>query len=164
MAVIGAIVAGNFQGAVRDLCHLVGRTDVPEVVNRRRGRHSIAQSHGAAVQRARREQPKPQGRIISEAAQHEYALRHPACELVNCRRPPAPQPHHLISRKMHGDDVPGNLVRLCRFHHDEWHRAGGKRWLQKYGPTMTAELRSKVETALRLMPDEDDAVQEHAAN
>ncbi len=41
--------------------------------------------------------------------------------------------HHLKSRGAGGDDVPENLISLCRRHHCEAHRIGRRKFLDKYG-------------------------------
>lgn len=41
--------------------------------------------------------------------------------------------HHLKSRGAGGDDVPENLISLCRRHHTEIHQIGKRKFLAKYG-------------------------------
>jgi hypothetical protein len=93
-------------------------------------------------------QPKPRKRIVDRKAMLAYRESHPHCEVIGCVEPPCPEPHHLISRKMKGDDVPSNFLRLCQPHHSEWHR-GPATWAQLHIHQLTAEARSKVMTALR---------------
>lgn len=95
-------------------------------------------------------QPKPRKRLVDRTALKEYARTHPECEVIGCEASPCPEPHHLISRKMKGDDVPSNLLRLCFMHHAAWHRNGPKTWLVGYGNRLTADTRSKVAAALRI--------------
>lgn len=111
--------------------------------------------HGAS---AIPSQPKPRRRIVDRAVLAAYAAAHPACEVLGCTRPPCPEAHHLRSRKMHGDDVPSNLLRLCRPMHAEWHRGGAKSWLQIYSARLAAEARAKVERALRVSDTDSGGV------
>ena len=95
-------------------------------------------------------QPKPRKRLVDKQAIREYVRTHPDCEVGGCNNIPCPEPHHLISRKMRGDDVPQNLLRLCRRMHMEWHTWGGRRWLVRYGHLLTDDAKSKVMAALRM--------------
>ena len=95
-------------------------------------------------------QPKPRKRIVDKKAIKQYVLEHPLCEVLACLSEPCPEPHHLVSRKMGGDDVPSNLLRLCKTHHMRWHHTGGRTWLQTYGDRLTSDARSKVMAALRM--------------
>jgi hypothetical protein len=95
-------------------------------------------------------QPKPRKRIVDRKALKEYADTHPRCEVIACPQEPCPEPHHLISRKMKGDDVPANLLRLCVHHHQGWHTVGGTTWLSIYRRGLTADTLSKVSRALRM--------------
>lgn len=97
--------------------------------------------------------PKPAKRIVDERAMEAYCVAHPHCEVLGCAVAPQPQPHHLVSRKMHGDDAPSNFLRLCKPMHAEWHAIGGRSWLMKYAVRLTAEARGKIERALRVEPE-----------
>lgn len=93
---------------------------------------------------------KPRKRLVSRAALASYVRNHRACEIRGCKSRPCPEPHHLVSRKMGGDDVPANLIRLCPTHHMEWHSRGGKEWLRRHDGELSDEAREKVRTALRI--------------
>lgn len=93
---------------------------------------------------------KPRKRLVSRAALAAYVRTHPRCELKGCKSRPCPEPHHLVSRKMGGDDVAENLIRLCPQHHMSWHSIGGREWLRRHDAELTDEAREKVRTALRL--------------
>lgn len=51
-------------------------------------------------------------------------------------------PAHIKSRGSGGDDVPTNLVRLCRMHHSESHALGWFKFTQKY-PIMLIVFKAK---------------------
>lgn len=116
--------------------------------------------HGPPIAgRIVRPQPKPRRRIIDPDAIRDYVRTHPDCEVLGCRKPPCPEPHHLISRKNHrkGDDVPSNLIRLCKPMHELYHANGPRLWLATFGHHLTADTRSKVERAARVSLEEDAA-------
>lgn len=50
---------------------------------------------------------------------------------VACNRRGA-EAHHVTTRGAGGDDVPENLIALCRIHHTEIHAIGPSRMAQKY--------------------------------
>jgi len=52
------------------------------------------------------------------------------CEV--CGEPPPSDPHHIKSRGAGGDDIPDNLLALCRDHHTEIHMIGISRFMNKY--------------------------------
>ncbi len=41
-------------------------------------------------------------------------------------------PHHVTTVGAGGRDVPENVMPLCREHHNEWHRIGGRDMADKY--------------------------------
>jgi Na+-translocating ferredoxin:NAD+ oxidoreductase RNF subunit RnfB len=45
---------------------------------------------------------------------------------------PGGDAHHVSSRGAGGDDVPSNLMALCRKHHTEVHQIGWKKMTQKW--------------------------------
>lgn len=94
--------------------------------------------------------PKPRKRLVDPKAIKAYVRAHPRCELRGCPSRPCPEPHHLVSRKMGGDDVPENLLRLCLAAHMEFHHCGGREWYRRHQHELTDEARDKVRTALRI--------------
>jgi hypothetical protein len=101
---------------------------------------------------------KPARRITDKRALDLYARLHPRCEVIGCgvRRLGWLEVHHLVSRKMGGSDIPGNLLRLCAGgtdggHHGEWHRVGGREWFRRHESKLTDEARAKVAAALRIV-------------
>lgn len=105
--------------------------------------------------------PKPRRRIRDQAAIAYYVQTHPDCEVIGCRKPPCPEPHHLISRKSHrkGDDVPSNLIRLCEPMHSLYHRNGPRLWLATFGQHLTADTYAKVGRAARAYEEDGPAVE-----
>jgi hypothetical protein len=95
-------------------------------------------------------QPKPRKRLVSRKALREYRAAHPFCEVVTCGAEACPEPHHIISRKMKGDDVPANLLSLCARCHRAFHNNGPMSWLAAFGRSLPADTRSKVAAALRI--------------
>lgn len=41
-------------------------------------------------------------------------------------------PHHVTTVKAGGDDVPENVMPLCRAHHTEWHKVGPGKMIEQY--------------------------------
>ncbi len=41
-------------------------------------------------------------------------------------------PHHVSTKGAGGDDVPSNLMSLCREHHTEWDKIAPSRMIAKY--------------------------------
>jgi hypothetical protein len=56
-----------------------------------------------------------------------------------CGRPA--DPAHIKSRGSGGNDVPENIVPLCRVHHTLQHALGWKRFTEKYPVRTWAELK-----------------------
>lgn len=79
-----------------------------------------------------------------------YAREHPSCEILECRRRPCPEAHHLVPRSRGRDDRPSNLLRLCPTHHDEFHALGGHEWFRRYQDRLLDGARQKVAAALRI--------------
>lgn len=50
---------------------------------------------------------------------------------VACGKSPC-DPAHIVSRGAGGDDVPWNVMALCRRHHSESHAIGWYKFAQKY--------------------------------
>ena len=74
-----------------------------------------------------------------------YCAEHPACEVIGCRRPPMPTPHHI--RHPRGDDVEENLIRLCWTHHvgeEGIHALGVRLWLERLRDRLRPEAFAKV--------------------
>lgn len=157
---IDEIAAGNIRQGLKRLCDLRGKP-LPEIKTpkKRTVRVTLPPPPDGATgwkllvpQDSRRIAPLPKSRkrIVDRKALKAYRATSELCELVRCCEPPCPEPHHLISRKMKGDDVPSNLLNLCARHHREWHISGPLTWTQKYLHDLTAESRSKVMAALRM--------------
>lgn len=53
-----------------------------------------------------------------------------------CRRYPPSDPHHVTTVGAGGDDVPENLIPLCRVCHQEWHKSGPTIMVKKYPSIM----------------------------
>ncbi len=64
--------------------------------------------------------PKPKKRIKDPKALKRYS--HSKCEL--CKKWGTDPPHHIIFKSQGGDDVPENLINLCRECHDDAHGKG----------------------------------------
>lgn len=61
-------------------------------------------------------------RVRDPSALLRKMLDDPSCRA--CGRP-AVDPHHIVTRARYlGDDVPENIMPLCRAHHDEFHAEG----------------------------------------
>ena len=72
-----------------------------------------------------------------------------SCE-CGCGSNRALETHHIISRKMGGDDVEDNVLVLASYCHQAWHTWGGKEWFRRREARMADEAREKVRVALRL--------------
>lgn len=55
-----------------------------------------------------------------------YACFHQFCEIPNCRKLKWLGPHHIIFRSQGGGDEDGNLISLCKEHHDIAHGVEAK--------------------------------------
>ncbi len=174
-----AIEAGKFHRAIAKVCAVLNDRHVPDVKLPRnpetlalqqriatlegeltQARAALTQATTpAATYRARRAVPKPAKRIVDPDAIREYIRTHPDCEVLGCRKPPCPEPHHLIGRKNYrkGDDVPSNLIRLCKPMHELYHSNGPRLWLATFGRHLTADTLGKVERAARVALEEDAA-------
>lgn len=89
-------------------------------------------------------------RLVDDKALKAYRRSHVTCELEGCFRMSAPEPHHLRSRAQGRDDSDANLLSLCRSHHLEWHRIGGRKWFWLHRNELLDETRAKVAAALRI--------------
>jgi len=49
-----------------------------------------------------------------------------------CKKNPPSDPHHMTTRGAGGGDTIGNVIPLCRPHHQEFHSLGRKRFMYKY--------------------------------
>lgn len=94
---------------------------------------------------------KPRKRIKDPRAVALYRNQHRRCEVCASNR--SLQVHHIISRKMRGDDCEENLLVLDGGCHLEWHTWGGLGFLSRHD-TMPDDVRAKIRRALRLETEE----------
>lgn len=71
-------------------------------------------------------------RIEDEKVLEEF--RNKSCEVCGANGPS--DPHHIKSRGAGGDDIPSNLISLCRAHHTQIHKIGAETFFAKYPHVM----------------------------
>lgn len=89
-------------------------------------------------------------RVVDDERLRAYRRAHPVCELDTCFRPTCPEPHHLVPRNRGRDDAESNLLALCRLHHLEFHRIGGRQWFWRHRAELLDAARAKVAAALQI--------------
>lgn len=91
--------------------------------------------------------PKPE-RFVDERGLRAYRARNPRCEMLDCKRPSGPTPHHIKLRSAGRDDREHNLCCLCGWCHSELHQRGSREFFRLRGDQMTSEMRAKFEAVL----------------
>src|SRR5262245_28952783 len=83
--------------------------------------------------------PKPEKRIIDPGVFADFYAQDHECLVCGERNP---QAHHMLSRAQGGDDLPGNLLPLCKGCHGAFH---GNPYL---GPFCIRITRERVELVI----------------
>jgi len=82
---------------------------------------------------------KPE-RIRDEALKAEVRAQGCVVDNCDCIQGRYNDPDHVKTKGSGGDDVPENLMPLCRFHHVEKGTIGVKTFIKKYGLEFSTEL------------------------
>lgn len=177
---IGEIAAGRAHQALRRLCHIRG-VPVPAMKEKRRRSRVETLPDGsvkvsgktpvvipappimseqfredyASVQYERpiRPQPKPARRHVAKDVVADFRAHNTRCCVLGCQSDGEADPHHIWPKGRHGPDEIGNLMPLCRAHHDEIEDIDNEAFRTKYASRLPPTILLKMKLAMMMEAD-----------